>query len=782
MNRWPKYGNGRQWDHELCRYDEIIPSRYVLSYLCDEEGSRGLPFEQDPRHIYRVDDFLDTEALAAQVKRAIVEHGPVSHLLAFSEYLLDPAAAMRERFDIPGQTRAEVDRFRDKTQMKRVLQAANLRVPRWFACTTREQTETRARELGFPLIVKPIRGASSKGVQKVASADALRAALVALDLGQYEIEEYIDGEILHVDGVLDQAGNCLFLCVSRYISSCLNFEAGVPLGSVIETDTPLARACRTFALACLRALALRGSAFHLELFNRDGELIFLEVGARVPGADVPYTVHRAFGINLFRLWVDAALDLPVALPVISPPRSAGWVTIPRPTPLPRRVVSAGSLLGRIPGLYRELIPAPGDLLTDTGGGYTHLQGGRFLIEGASEREVLASIREVVARYELVTTPVSTASVDLQQETPMRTLTHAELLAKRCVVFAEGCFGLFTSKVAASYLRYRPESALAVIDSTQAGKRVSEVIGYGGNIPVVANVEQALEAKPEVLLIGKGLHSAQLPPNWKAPIITAIRGGLHIINCIHFRLRSDPDIAAAADAAGITIWETKEPVPLELNKARVLALPCFVAHTCGSDSNIGKKTTALEVSLEANRRGIRTGFAATGQTGMLISGTGIVVDCIPSDFVAGAAEKVVLDAAEGNDWVVLEGQGSLNHIGASGIALALLHGGLPHALIFCHRLGLERTKVWETRIRPIPELIRLNEALTVFERPAKVVAISVNSAGLSDAEYRSEADALAQQTGLPVVDPCREGAGKLVDALLAYQKTLETVPHAEEVTQ
>lgn len=781
MNRWPQYGNGRQWDHELCRYDEIIPSRYALSYLCDEEGSRGLPSGLDPRHIYRVDDFLDTEALAAQVKRAIVEHGPVSHLLAFSEYLLDPAAAMRERFDIPGQTRAEVDRFRDKTQMKRVLQAANLRVPRWFACTTREQTETRARELGFPLIVKPIRGASSKGVQKVASADALRAALVALDLDQYEIEEYIDGEILHVDGVLDQAGNCLFLCVSRYISSCLDFEAGVPLGSVIQTDTPLARACSAFALACLRALALRGSAFHLELFNRNGELIFLEVGARVPGADVPYTVHRAFGINLFRLWVDAALDLPVALPVVSPPRSAGWVTIPRPTPLPRRVVSAGSLLGRIPGLYRELIPAPGDLLTDTGGGYTHLQGGRFLIEGASEREVLASIREIVARYELVTTPVSTASVDLHQETPMRTLTHAELLAKPCVVFAEGCFGLFTSKVAASYLRYRPQSALAVIDSTQAGKRVSEVIGYGGNIPVVANVEQALETKPEVLLIGKGLHSAQLPPNWKAPIITAIRSGLHIINCIHFRLRSDPDIAAAADAAGITIWETKEPVPLELNKARVLALPCFVAHTCGSDSNIGKKTTALEVSLEANRRGIRTGFAATGQTGMLISGTGIVVDCIPSDFVAGAAEKVVLDAAEGNDWVVLEGQGSLNHIGASGIALALLHGGLPHALIFCHRLGLERTKVWETKIRPIPELIRLNEALTVFERPAKVVAISVNSAGLSDAEYRSEADALAQQTGLPVVDPCREGAGKLVDALLAYQKTLETAQRAEEVT-
>ena len=118
--------------------------------------------------------------------------------------------------------------------------------------------------------------------------------------------------------------------------------------------------------------------------------------------------------------------------------------------------------------------------------------------------------------------------------------------------------------------------------------------------------------------------------------------------------------------------------------------------------------------EANARGIKTGFAGTGQSGMMITGSGIAIDGVPSDFVAGAVEKVVLDAADGNDWVVLEGQGSLNHIGASGIALALLHGGLPHALVFCHRMGLERTKVWNTRLQPVSELIRLNEELTVFE--------------------------------------------------------------------
>ena len=139
----------------------------------------------------------------------------------------------------------------------------------------------------------------------------------------------------------------------------------------------------------------------------------------------------------------------------------------------------------------------------------------------------------------------------------------------------------------------------------------------------------------------------------------------------------------------------------------------------------------------------------------------------------------MEAAPGNEWVVLEGQGSLNHIGASGIALALLHGGLPHALIFCHRLGLDRTKVWETPIRPLPELIQLNQALTVFERPAKVVAISVNSAGFGDAEYRDAIRQLSEETGLPVVDPCREGAGVLVDALVAYQKTLAEFASVEE---
>ena len=354
---------------------------------------------------------------------------------------------------------------------------------------------------------------------------------------------------------------------------------------------------------------------------------------------------------------------------------------------------------------------------------------------------------------------------------------ASILSGKCVVFAEGCFGLFTSKVAASFLRYRSGTCLGVIDSTKKGQTVRQVLGYGGDLPVVSHVDELLEGKPSVMIIGKGLHSAQLPEGWKPHILAAMNRGLHIVNSIHYRLSDDADLARAAKANKVHIWETKEPPPLDLNMARTLDLDCFIAHTCGSDSNIGKKTTGLQITEEANRRGIKCGFAATGQTGMMISCNGIAIDGVPSDFVAGAVEKVVLDAAPDNEWVVLEGQGSLNHIGASGIALALLHGGLPHALVFCHRLGLERTKVWNTPIRPLSQLIRLNEDLTVFERPAKVVAVSINSAGFSDAEYEQEVRGLESELGLPVSDPCRRGAAKIVDALQAYRATLKTLRQA-----
>jgi uncharacterized NAD-dependent epimerase/dehydratase family protein len=349
------------------------------------------------------------------------------------------------------------------------------------------------------------------------------------------------------------------------------------------------------------------------------------------------------------------------------------------------------------------------------------------------------------------------------------LSHAELVGKKFVLFAEESFGLFTSKVAASLVRYNGDRCVAVVDSGKAGQTVQDVLGYGGPIPIVSRVEDALHLRPEVMVIGKGLHSADLPTAWRPHILAAVQNGLHLVNSIHYRLMNDPDIARAVREKGVTLWETKDAPPVQLNRGRVLDLDAWVIHTCGSDANIGKKTAALEIWNEANHRGIRTGFAATGQSGMLISGHGISIDGVPGDFMSGAVEQVVTEAAAGNEWVVVEGQGSLNHIAFSPVTLSILHGAMPHVLVFCHRLGAERIKVWETPIIPLPELIRMNEELTAFERPAKVAAVSVNSFGYTEEDYLREAEKLEADTGLPVVDPIREGgAARLVDILREHQ--------------
>lgn len=403
LNRWPQYPNGERWDNKLAKPDALIDHQcHHVTYVCDETGKRGVP--DHAKDVHLIPDFAEVDRVLALVGSLIESQGPFTRLIAFSEYLLDTAAAIREHYDIPGPLPSETDRFRDKTVMKRILGAAGVRVPRWFACVGLEQTLTDAQKLGFPLIAKPKRGASSQGVCKLSSLDELQAWLAEQALEGYEIEEYIEGDLLHADGVVDRNGVCLFMSISRYISSCLGFEAGLPLGSVIQTDPSVRARCKRFALSCLAALELKSSAFHLEFFDTGRELVFLEVGARVPGADVPYVVHDVYNVNLFQLWVDVLLDQRAEIVPDDRTDSGAWLMIPRPKPLPQRVVNATPLLGKVPFLYRELVPKPGQVL-EHAGGYANLQGGRFLFRGGSPSEIERAVRTAQSEYRLTTVPL-----------------------------------------------------------------------------------------------------------------------------------------------------------------------------------------------------------------------------------------------------------------------------------------------------------------------------------------------------------------------------------------
>jgi uncharacterized NAD-dependent epimerase/dehydratase family protein len=182
------------------------------------------------------------------------------------------------------------------------------------------------------------------------------------------------------------------------------------------------------------------------------------------------------------------------------------------------------------------------------------------------------------------------------------------------------------------------------------------------------------------------------------------------------------------------------------------------------------TVSLELDLEARRRGVKSVFVPTGQTGIAIAGWGISVDAVVSDFLAGAAERLVVEGRErGGDLLWVEGQGSLLNPVYSGVTLGLYHGSVPHLLVMCHEVGrteIEGVGGGPHPIPPLRDLIELHERVALPVRPAKTVAIALNTRAVSEDEARSAVATAEEETGLPADDPVRFGAAKLVDAVLA----------------
>lgn len=360
------------------------------------------------------------------------------------------------------------------------------------------------------------------------------------------------------------------------------------------------------------------------------------------------------------------------------------------------------------------------------------------------------------------------------------------------VLAEGRLGLEGAKTAASALRYLPDRVAALIDTEHAGADAAEVLGLGEGVPVVAGLEEALAAgpAPEALLIGVAPQGGSLPDAWRPLLRSAMAAGLDVWAGLHDFLADDPELAAAAEEHGVRLVDLRRPPEgLPVATGRAAGTDAFRVLTVGTDCNVGKMTATLEVRAELERRGVPTGFGATGQTGILIEGRGIAVDAVAADFVAGAAEVVTREAAgeipprtgpfageDGDaaspkpDAVLVEGQGSLLHPGYSGVTLGLVHGAMPQAMILCWMPS--RDTIYSGRydwveIPPLDEVVRRYEDAASWVRPPgtpRVVGISATTYDLDEAEARRAVREAREATGLPVTDPIRYGAGPLADAV------------------
>ena len=337
-------------------------------------------------------------------------------------------------------------------------------------------------------------------------------------------------------------------------------------------------------------------------------------------------------------------------------------------------------------------------------------------------------------------------------------------SRRILILGEGfSHDPHYGKTMRGIVRYGPDPVVAILDSARAGE------AHEG-IPIVGTVEDSLAFEPTVAVVGVATQGGRFPQAWRELLKSCIANGLVVESGLHEFISEDSELTELARRHHVELRDLrKPPAGLNVPTGANLEVDAKIVLTVGSDCAIGKKTVAVELDLEARRRGLESVFVPTGQTGIAIAGWGIAVDAVVSDFLAGAAEQLVVEGARrGGKLLLVEGQGSLVHPMYSGVTLGLIHGSAPHAFVLCHRAG--STEIEGCPGHPIPplaELVELHERIALPRRPAKVACIALNTADLEmDDDARDEVAVVTAETGLPTDDPVRFGAGNLLDALLS----------------
>ena len=336
---------------------------------------------------------------------------------------------------------------------------------------------------------------------------------------------------------------------------------------------------------------------------------------------------------------------------------------------------------------------------------------------------------------------------------------------KLALFMEGALGLSEGKMGYGLLRYSHNEIIAVIDSAHAGLNQKAITGINRDVLVVATIEEALARGANTLVLSIAPSGGRIPEDWLAKIDQAHDLGMNLVNGLHDRL----ELRYTSSKPGQWVWDVRvEPEDISTGKGYAAHLENRRVLMIGTDMAVGKMTAGLELLEAARKRGINSGFVATGQIGIVITGEGVPLDAIRLDYAPGAVEREVLRHRD-QELVIIEGQGALNHPGSSA-SLPLLRGSMPSHMVLCHRAHQETLfRLPEYPIPPLPELIQRWEDLAsmngLFPR-AKVAAIALNTQDLDAAESLKEMEELQTELKLPVGDFVRFGADAALESILA----------------
>ena len=279
-----------------------------------------------------------------------------------------------------------------------------------------------------------------------------------------------------------------------------------------------------------------------------------------------------------------------------------------------------------------------------------------------------------------------------------------------------------------------------------------------------SLTEAYTAGARTLIVGVANRGGTVSDLWRDTLLQAVDLGYDIASGLHKPLGDIPGLAAAAAEAGVQLIDARFPdraFPI----ASGIKRPGKRLLTVGTDCSVGKMFTALTIEREMQSRQMPCTFRATGQTGIFIAGEGVSVDAVVADFVAGATETLA-PANDPEHWDLVEGQGSLFHASYAGVSLGLMHGAQPDALVLCHDPNRAHMRgLPEYALPQLSDCIRLNEECGRLTNPAcRTIGVAVNTSHLQENEAQALLQEIENETRLPAVDPVRQGAARLVDAL------------------
>ena len=312
-----------------------------------------------------------------------------------------------------------------------------------------------------------------------------------------------------------------------------------------------------------------------------------------------------------------------------------------------------------------------------------------------------------------------------------------------------------AKTGAGVAHWRPELCMGQINLE------------GGSVDLALpnhSIESAAAAGAKTLLIGTAVIGGAIPESWFPTLKLALAHGMDIVAGVHTRLNEIPELVEVAQENNVRLIDVRVPpknLPVGTGKKRSGKRLL----TVGTDCALGKKYTALAIHKELEARGANATFRASGQTGIMIAGSGMPIDAVVADFISGAAE--VLSPANAPDhWDIIEGQGGIFHPGYSSVSMGLLIGSQPDLFVVCHEAGRTHISGW-----PDFELPTLNQVITrtidigsQVNGGIRCLGFSINTSSLSDDAARSYLNQLEAEFGLPATDPIRFGVANLVDAM------------------